>query len=226
VWVTSPDRRRSASKANCGEARPIVTLETVWRILENGEWEPKATLKEASGVDDETLTNIINFLNRWNFVDIEQSPEMLIRRKPGAISPVETLSLLRQITDHLSPPTTGRRFAERVACRVCDGRDLSFIGANEVECNQCHEKQWYAAEKPDPRSSVPIEKGAQVELSLGGRLLIRLGHPQKAFHANIPKRTQYFWFQCNRCGKISTDYAHGRSKYLTCPQCQTHNNSW
>ena len=226
MWVTSPDRRRSASKGNCGEVRPRMTLETVWRILENGRWEPRAALKEASGVDDETLTNIINFLNRWNFVDIERSPEILVRRKPGAISPVETLQLLRQITDRASPPTPGHRFAERVACRVCEGRNLSFIGINEVECNQCHEKQWYAVETPDPRSRTHIETGDQVVLSLGGRLLVKLGHPQRAFHANIPKHTQYFWFQCNSCGEISTDYAHGHSKYLTCPQCQTRNHFW
>jgi len=223
MWVTGSDAERSEGKARRSETQTAMTLETVWRTLENGKWEPKSALLEASGVDDETLTNVINFLARWNFVEVERSSELLIRRKRGAISPVETLEVLSGIADGESISKTRRTLAERLACRVCDGRELNFVGENEVECNECHEKQWYSLETPEPLGRSPVEPESPVELSVSGRLLVRLGHPQKAFRASIPKVTQYFWFRCTSCGKTSTDYAHGHSKYLTCPQCQTHN---
>jgi hypothetical protein len=223
MWAPKPDMKRSASKTSPGDPQPIMIIGNVWRILESGKWEPIATLREASGVDDDTLTSIINFLTRWNFLETERSPELLVRRKPGAVSPVETFELLNGISERLSIPKTVHRLAERLACRVCNGRDLSFVGANEVECNRCHEKQWYAVETPDSLSSAPVETEGPIELSLGERLLVRLGRPQKAYRSNIPKPTQYFWFRCNSCGKTSTDYAHGHSRYLTCPMCQTRN---
>jgi hypothetical protein len=122
-----------------------VTLEAVWQLLENGRWESKQALREASGVDDDTINQIINFLSRWAFVDVQRSPEFLVRRRSGVISPMETFDFLRLITQH--PSTTRAKIAERVACRVCNGRRLSLIGVNEVECGQCNEKQWYAIER-------------------------------------------------------------------------------
>ena len=217
MWVTGSDAKRSTAKPRRSDTQKATTMETVWRILENGKWEPKAALLEATGVSDETLTNVINFLTRWNFVEIERYPELRIRRKRGAISPMKTLEVLRGITDTESSPKTGRKLVERLSCRVCNGRELNFVGVNEVECNRCYEKQWYSVEAPEPLSSTPIETEAPVELSVGGRLLVRLGRPQKAFQASIPKSTQYFWFRCTSCGKTSTDYAHGHTKISNLP---------
>ena len=123
-----------------------MTLESVWEVLENGKWKSKQALKEASGVDDTTLGLIVSFLDRWNFVDIRRSPELLIRRKRGVVSPVKTFDLLSVISAGQSIPITRRRLAERVACHVCNGRALNLVGVNEVECARCHEKQWYAIE--------------------------------------------------------------------------------
>ena len=119
-----------------------LTLEVIWRILENGRWTSKQRLKEASDVDDDTIDRIITFLDRWHFIDIRRSAGLLVRRKPGTISPVQTFDLLRELTGTMDP-----KLATRIACRVCDGRKLSLVGVNEVECEECHEKQWYAISK-------------------------------------------------------------------------------
>ena len=123
----------------------VMTLEVVWQLLETGRWASRQALKEASGVDDDTLNRIINFLNRWSFVDVRRSPEILVRRRPGAISPLATFALLKSLTQDQT--NTHPKLAERVACRVCNGRSLSFIGGNEVECDQCKETQWYVIER-------------------------------------------------------------------------------
>jgi hypothetical protein len=207
-----------------------MTLEAVWQILAKGRWESNQALEKASGVDDDTLTRIINFLDRWKFVDIRQSPELMVKRKAYALSPVETFDLLRAIANRSSPPipTTRPKIAERVACRACNGRALSFVGLNEVECNQCHEKQWHAIEAKEDGETLTDREGTRSPAPLGlqDRILVRLGHPQKAFDAHIPKSTQYFWFRCTRCKETSADYPHGHSKYLTCPLCHTKNQFW
>ena len=120
-------------------------LQVVWQVLRDGDWASKQSLREASGVDDNTINRIISFLDRWDFVDVQRSPELLIRRKPGAISPEETFALLTEMVA-ASPLSKRPKLAERVACRICNGRELSFVGGNEVECDHCHEKQWYAIE--------------------------------------------------------------------------------
>jgi len=203
-----------------------MTLESVWAILENGEWESKQALREASGDDEDTLSRIINFLHRWNFVDIQNSPNLLVRRKPGTISPLETFDLLRAITNHPSPSSTRRKLAERVACRVCGERNLRFIGANEVECARCHEKQWFALETKEPFTQHKEVARSPDRLHLASRILIRLGFPQRAFRTTLPKALQYFWFRCTSCGKVSTDYPHSYSRYLTCQSCGCHNHFW
>jgi len=130
-----------------------LTLEAVWQLLEVGTWASRQALKEACGVDDDTLDRIINFLSRWSFIDVQLSPEILIRRRSGVASPLETFDLLRSLTHE----PTGHKVAERVACRVCNGNRLTFVGENEVECGQCKEKQWYTIEvkrlSPSPSSS-------------------------------------------------------------------------
>jgi hypothetical protein len=203
-------------------------LESVWETLQNGKWESKVELKRASGADDDTLTQIINFLDRWQFIDMKRTPELLVRRKSGVISPIETLQILSSIGPETEvsqkPPNV---IAERVACRRCGGRQLTPIEKNELECDMCHEKQWYTVEGAESLGNMDPEAAApQATSSLLKRTLIRLGHPQKAFIANIPKATQYFWFRCTHCGETATDYPHGHSKRLTCPACRTSNQFW
>ncbi len=130
-------------------------LEAVWSVLPEGKWESAKALEEASGLDEGTLKRIVDFLVRWDFVESRQFPELQVRRKAGTISPVEVVSLLRSVATGqpgLLIPTGGVRLAERVACRACGGRTLSFLGENEVECAGCHEKQWYALEITDRKT--------------------------------------------------------------------------
>ena len=127
------------------EVEETMTLEVVWQLLETGRWASRQALKEASGVDDDTLNRIINFLSRWSFVDVRRTPEILVRRRSGAISPIATFALLKSLSQE--PTNIHPKLAERVACRVCNGRRLSFIGENEVECDQCKETQWYIIER-------------------------------------------------------------------------------
>ncbi|MGA2784402.1 MAG: hypothetical protein ABSF09_06865 [Candidatus Bathyarchaeia archaeon] len=123
-----------------------MTLEGVWEVLRNGQWESKRTLSWASGMDDTRLGRIIDFLERWHFTETRNAPDLQVRRKPGAISPVEVITLLRSIAKQ-SPWIRRRlRLAERVACRACGGRNFNFLGNNQVECPRCHEKQWYTIE--------------------------------------------------------------------------------
>jgi len=122
-----------------------MTLEVVWQLLETGRWASRQALKEATGVDDDTLNRIINFLSRWSFIDVRRTPEVLVRRRSGAISPVATFALLKSLSGN---QTSNRpKLAERVSCRICNGRKLSFIGENEVQCDQCKETQWYIIER-------------------------------------------------------------------------------
>jgi hypothetical protein len=141
------DNTRNLARVGGGEELPV-TLQAVWRALENGGWASKRALRDASGLDDDTINQIINFLNRWEFVDIQHSPDFQVRRKPGTISPLETFQLLNEMTT--APVTPRRKLAERFACRACYGRNLNHVGPNEVECGRCHEKQWYAIEAQTP----------------------------------------------------------------------------
>ena len=136
--ITGTDETRRGSTGLIG-----TSLKSVWHSLEGGKWKSEAALRQACGADDDTLTRIINFLARWQFVDIKPSPELLVRRKPGSISPLETFEILRRLASGSPPPTTRPRIAERVACRRCGSPELRFLGVNEVECTRCHEKQWY-----------------------------------------------------------------------------------
>jgi hypothetical protein len=202
-------------------------LESVWEVLQNGKWESKGALRRASGVDDDTLTQIINFLDRWEFVDTKRTPELFVRRKSGVISPIETLQILSSIRSETEISKKPKVVAERVACRRCGGLQLTSIGNNELECVMCQERQWYTLEGPESLDVMrPGTTTPELTLSLRKRILVRLGHPQKAFTANIPKATQYFWFRCTHCGETSTDYPHGHSRRLTCPVCLTINQFW
>jgi Zn finger protein HypA/HybF involved in hydrogenase expression len=193
----------------------------VWDKLKDGEWESKTELEAACGDDLGSLTRIINFLERWDFVDVQKWPELRVRRKSNAFSPMETFELFRE----LAPAKIERVIAKRIACRNCGGRELKFVERNEVQCTTCREKQWYTLGREDPSNRVD-EPTAHAEPSLVGRILIRLGHAQTAFRANIPRETQYYWFRCTTCGKTSADYPHGHAKYLTCPTCKSNTQCW
>jgi Zn finger protein HypA/HybF involved in hydrogenase expression len=200
-----------------------MTLEGVWSVLEDGEWESKQALADGAGVDDDNLNRVIDFLDRWRFVEVQRTPELLVRRRPGSVSPLDTFQLLNTITNVESTQSVRRRIAERVACRTCGGRNLTLCDHNQVECAQCHDKQWYAIETGEALSLIkPENSPGAADLDPVRRMFLRLGIPQKAFSANIPKPTQYFWFRCTRCGKTSADYPHSYARYLTCPSCQTH----
>ena len=106
--------------------------------------------------------------------------------------------------------------ALRVACTNCGNHRLDHVYQNLVECSECHTKQWSVLnlheETASPRPDAP---------GIVKRLMIRLGFPQRAFVQYIPKATQFFWFRCTKCNRISTDYLHGYSKYFTCQFCQS-----
>lgn len=124
-----------------------MVLDAIWSVLPEGRWISRKALKEAAGTDEDTLTRVINFLTRWDFIESRTSPELQLRRKEEAIDPLKTANLLQEVTAKgtSSIVTSGRRpVAERLACRICGGKSLSYAGGNMVECNRCHERQWYA----------------------------------------------------------------------------------
>jgi hypothetical protein len=122
-------------------------LEAVWSAIPELEWETPEGLEKTSGVDEGTLKRIIEFLVRWDFVEVRLSPNLQVRRKAGAISPVEIASSLRIVSEIEKATPSGRvRIATRIACRACGGRTLSFSGPNQVQCAYCYEKQWHAIE--------------------------------------------------------------------------------
>jgi Zn finger protein HypA/HybF involved in hydrogenase expression len=212
---------KTQSKINGSGAARATSLETVWEKLKDGEWESKAELAAACGEDADSLIRIISFLDRWGFVDVDSWPELRVRRKSNAISPMETFQLFRELV----PTNFDRVIAKRIACRSCGSRKLRFIQRNQVECATCNEKQWYTVGREETIDHQDYA-GIYPQPSLLERALIRLGRPQKAFRANIPRETQYFWFRCTNCGKTSADYPHGHSKYLTCPTCKSDNQYW
>ena len=107
--------------------------------------------------------------------------------------------------------------ARRVACRTCGGTRLDYVEQNRLECSDCHTKQW---------SVLNMHEGLDSSQQLDSptilkRLFIRLGFPQTAFIKYVPRATQFFWFRCMKCKKISADYVHGYSRYFTCEFCKS-----
>lgn len=122
-------------------------LETVWSAIPELEWQTPEGLEKTSGLDEGTLKRAVDFLVRWEFVEVKTYPELQVRRKPGAVSPIEIANLLRSVSETETATQNGRvRVATRVACRTCASRTLSLSGPNEVQCANCHEKQWHAIE--------------------------------------------------------------------------------
>lgn len=125
------------------------TVELVWAALQEGTWMSADLLKEASGLDNETLNEAVNFLHRLRFVEVQMFPELSVRKKEGVMSPMAIFEALDRITqkDYGSPARRGsRRIVQRVACRKCNGRRFKYAGQNQVECVNCHERQWFKIE--------------------------------------------------------------------------------
>ena len=205
-----------------------VVLDAIWSALPEGRWISRKALKEATATDEDTLTRVIHFLTRWNFIESRTSPELQLRRKEGAIDPLKTVDLLQEVTRAKGPSsilTSGRRrVAERLACRICGGKSLSYAGGNMVECNRCHERQWYAIDVGQSSLNSDVDSGGKP--SLLARILVRLGRPQPASWQQLSKPTLFYWFRCMVCKKICTDYQHGLRRYLTCQFCKGQNYFW
>jgi hypothetical protein len=136
-------------------------------------------LGRTSGVDADTLKRVVDFLVRWDFVETGRFPELRIRRKAGALSPVEVVGLLRKVTSTQPTPLkqNGRaKIAERVACRACGNRNLTHLTGNEVECTKCNERQWFAIEKP-AEDSDPMKPSSGAQSNGLKRLQVRIGFP-------------------------------------------------
>jgi hypothetical protein len=126
-------------------------VKDVWAVLTEEKWQSLQALRNMSGLDSDSLTRVVNFLVRWNLAECRQLQELHIRRRSGAISPMEIVALLHALTqDSRVKASSGQVgiLAERVACRNCGGRELIRLGGNKVECTHCGEQQWLAIEKP------------------------------------------------------------------------------
>ena len=187
-------------------------LEIVWSKLSERRWRPLKELEVCTGADSGRLMRIIDFLVSWEFAEVRHSSNLQIRRRRGILPPVDVVELLDVGFDGaLTARKRNFRVAERVACRVCGFQKLRRVGVNEVECVKCHERQWNSIEISEHRYG---KQPNSIQ-----KTLVRLGFPQFAFMKNLPKPTRYYYFMCNRCKKISTDYAHGYSRYFVCPHC-------
>jgi hypothetical protein len=153
-------------------------LEAIWSALSDDQWLSVNELRAVSGADENTLTRIVDFLSRWNFVEVRRSPSLHVKRRIGVMSPAEVVGLLRAVGDHsetetVTMPKRGMRLAERIACQLCGGRSFHVVGENEVECTTCHEEQWYAIDIP-PSEKVDLE----LDQSMLTRAIMRLHIPR------------------------------------------------
>ena len=164
-----------------------MTLEGVWEVLEDGQWESKTELGAASGVDENTLNSLINFLDRWNFIEVRRDPELQVRRRPSAaLSPLDVIQILHSIANEPADPRTGRTIAERVACRSCGGSQLELTGENEVKCTTCHEKQWYKLEHRNTPLDASQLNETPTKPGRLKRMLARLDRPHNALRNPSP----------------------------------------
>lgn len=163
----------TAGRRLYGEDR-VVFLETVWAALPEERWESAEALGRRSGVDADTLKRVLDFLVRWDFVETGRFPDLRIRRRAGALSPVEVVDLLRTVTSKQPTPlnqSSRTRLAERVACRACGSRNFTFLSGNEVKCTRCNERQWFAIEKP-ANDSESIKVSSRARLNVLKRLQV------------------------------------------------------
>jgi len=121
-------------------------IESLWSSLTD-TWQFIDDLRTKSDLDEETFRKVFNFLGKWGFIEIRGLPKVCVRRRPGVISPLLTVQLLRTLTNQPEPkPKTNHVIAERISCRNCGSKNLRLIHQNQVECTKCSEKQWYAIE--------------------------------------------------------------------------------
>jgi len=187
-------------------------LEVVWSKLSERRWRALGNLMESTGAEAGKLMRIIDFLVCWEFAEVRHSPNLEIRRKPGNLPPVDVIEILDVgLEGALTARKRSVRLAERISCRICGCRQFLRVDVNEVECLKCQDRQWYSIEVSDRHYERPPNSIQKV--------LVRLGFPQFAFIRSVPKPTRHYYFMCNRCKKISSDYAHGFSRYFICPHC-------
>ena len=123
-----------------------MSLEDVWAVLPTHGWVSCEALRESSGLDEESLSCVIGFLVRYEFVEARNNPGLCVKRRAGKPSPMVTINLLRALENNSSPQELTirtRTIAKRVACRTCGSRDIKPIDKNQVECSNCHEHQWH-----------------------------------------------------------------------------------
>lgn len=133
-------------------------LEEIWSALSVTRWQSIASLLRTSGMDEATLTRVVDFLVHWDFAETRKFSKFQVRRKPGAVSPVEVLDVMRPTAICQHPRNPNRRWsAERVTCGACGHRDFHFIEENQVECLRCSEKQWYKIELDNSETMVEAQ---------------------------------------------------------------------
>jgi len=126
-------------------------IEGLWSSLTE-TWQFIEDLRTQSGLDEETFRKVFNFLGKWGFIEIRGLPKLSVRRRPGVISPLLTVQLLRSLTDQpTTKPKANPLIAQRISCRNCGSKNLRLIDQNQVECSRCSERQWYAIELGDFR---------------------------------------------------------------------------
>lgn len=75
-----------------------MSLEVVWKALSKRKWMSSGTLKQLTGLNDETLSQVIGFLVGWDFAEERNSQELFVRRKDRRLSPLIANTLLRSLT--------------------------------------------------------------------------------------------------------------------------------
>jgi len=126
-------------------------IESLWSSLTES-WQFIDDLKTHSDLDEETFGKVFNFLGKWGFIEIRGLPKLSVRRRPGVISPLVTVQLLRSVTNRpATKPEADHVIAQRISCRNCGSKNLHFIDGNQVECSRCSEHQWYAISLGDSK---------------------------------------------------------------------------
>jgi hypothetical protein len=124
----------------------LLSIDAVWEAIPVKEWATPERIHEASGVDEQRIKAILNFLIRWKFVDESGDSKFSVRRRVGVMSPTAAFVALRTLIEadkDLGSSPRQACLAERVACRACGGHFFNFLEQNLIECSQCGERQWY-----------------------------------------------------------------------------------
>jgi hypothetical protein len=123
----------------------LVSVENVWAALPDHGWVSCEALRESSGLDKETLSRIIGFLVKYDFIEAQDSAGLYVKRKTGRTSPMVVINLLQSLSSSPTTQEPSKRaeiVAERVACARCGSKCLKPRSENELECQSCHQRQW------------------------------------------------------------------------------------